>query len=134
MRDPYIFGNEAFAMFEHNWEERGLVRRFSGHVTADELSRSAILGQQDPRFDTMRYVINDFRDCSSVDVPPEAVEEISATDAGAAMTNTSIRIATVSDNPAILVISDMYEKAGYSPYPVRNFSTIDAARKWLSEK
>jgi hypothetical protein len=121
-------------MFEHNWEDRGLVRRFFGHVTADELARSAILGQQDPRFDTMRYVINDFRDCSSVDAPPEAVEEIAATDAGAAMTNKSIRIATVSNNPAILAISDLYEKAGYSPYPVRNFSTIEAARKWLSEK
>ncbi len=67
-------------MFEHNWEDRGLVRRFFGHVTADELARSAILGQQDPRFDTMRYVINDFRDCSSVDSPPEAIEEIAATD------------------------------------------------------
>jgi hypothetical protein len=121
-------------MFEHIWEDRGLVRRFYGHVTFDELAKSAILGQQDSRFDTMRYVINDFRECSSVDVPPHAIEEIAATDAGAAMTNDRIRIATVSSDAAILAISDMYEKAGYSPYPVRNFSTIDAARKWLSDK
>lgn len=119
---------------KHIWEDHGLVRRFYGHVTADELAKSAIQGQQDPRFDVMRYVINDFRDCSSVDVPPHAIEEIAATDSGAAKTNDRIRIATVSSDASILAISDMYEKAALSPYPVRNFSTLDAARKWLSEK
>ena len=119
-------------MFEHIWEERGLVRRFYGHVTAEELARSAVLGQQDPRFDTMRYVINDFRECASISAPPDEIEEISARDAAAAATNSRIRIATVADDPAILAISDMYEKAGYSPYPVRNFSTMETAREWLA--
>jgi hypothetical protein len=120
-------------MFEHIWEERGLVRRFVGHVTAEELANSAILGQQDPRFDSMRYVINDFRDCTSVNTPPEAIEEIAATDAGAAKSNDRIHIATVSDNPDVLAITEMYQRAGYSPYPTRNFNTLEAAREWLSE-
>jgi hypothetical protein len=120
-------------MFEHIWEERGLVRRFIGHVTAEELANSAILDQQDPRFDTMRYVINDFRACTSVNAPPEAIEEIAATDAGAARTNDTIHIATVSDDPDVLAITDMYQKAGYSPYPTQNFNTMEAARAWLSE-
>lgn len=121
-------------MFEHIWEERGLVRRFVGHVSAEELARSTILGQQDLRFDTMRYVINDFRDCTSINAPLEVIEVIAATDSGAAMSNNRIRIATVSDKPDVLAITDMYQKAGYSPYPTRNFDTIEAAREWLSEE
>jgi hypothetical protein len=120
-------------MFEHSWEEKGLVRRFYGHVTAEELAQSAVIGQQDVRFDTMRYVINDFRECTSVSAPPDEIEEISARDGAAATTNSRIRIATVSNDPAILLISEMYEKAAYSPYPARNFSTMEAARQWLSE-
>ena len=120
-------------MFDHIWEKSGLVRRFFGHVSIEELERSTILGQQDARFDAMRFVINDFRDCSSVSTPPAAIEEIAARDAGAALTNSRTRIATVSKNPAVLAITDLYEKAGYSPYPTRNFSTMEAAQEWLFE-
>lgn len=121
-------------MYEHAWEERGIVRRFIGKVTGQDLAASAIEGQADARFDLLRYVINDFRDCESLVVDPSTMEEVAARDSGAARTNGNIVIAVVSDDPRVLAVSDLYVRDPLSPYPVRNFGTMDEARAWLREQ
>lgn len=118
----------------HIWETQGLVRRLYGCLTADELAQSAAIVQADPRFDEMRYIINDCRDCDGVSVSSDAIEEIAAIDGAAARVNNKIRIATVSVDPEVLAITDMYESADYVPFVCQNFSTMDEAREWLSEK
>ena len=121
-------------MYAHIWEKRGIVRRFFGKVTGEELAASAIEGQADPRFDRLRYVINDFRDCESIFVAPPTIEEVAARDSGAARTNGNIVIAVVSDDPEILAVSDAYAREALSPYPVKNFSTMEDARAWLRDR
>ena len=56
--------------YEQTWEPIGIVRRFWGHVTASEIIESTVIAQADIRFDLLRYVINDFLDCNSVEMPP----------------------------------------------------------------
>lgn len=121
-------------MYEHTWEKRGIVRRFFGKVTGQDLAASAIEGQADRRFDQLRYVINDFRDCESFVVDPATMEEVAARDSGAAKTNGNIVIAVVSDDPKVLEVSDIYVKDPLSPYPVKNFGTMEDARAWLLEQ
>jgi hypothetical protein len=42
------------------WEAAGVRKRFSGHVTDEEPMRSVVEVESDPRFDDLRYVVNDF--------------------------------------------------------------------------
>jgi len=120
--------------YEHIWESQGLVRCFYGCITADELAQSAATVQADPHFDKLRYIINDCRDCNSVSVTAGAIEEIAAIDGAAALNNDKIRIATVSVDPEVLAITDMYVSANFIPFVCQNFSTMGEAREWLSEK
>lgn len=124
--------NQTVMPYIHTWESRGVVCRFSGHVTATEVSESADRIQGDRRFDALRCVLNDFRDCTSVDMPRTMIEEIAAKDGAAALTNSEIRIAVVSDHPDVLRIFDHYMAEALSPWVAKNFGSIAAARAWLA--
>ena len=50
------------------WENKGVLKRLSGHVSADEFVHSVEAIQADPRFDDIRYVINDFSQAARVKV------------------------------------------------------------------
>lgn len=118
--------------YTHTWESRGIVCRFWGHVTAAEVAESVDNIQGDFRFDALRYVLNDFSDCASVDMPRAKLEEIAAKDGAAARTNSGIRIAVVSDHPDVLRMTDAYMAEALSPYVAKNFGSMAAARSWLA--
>jgi hypothetical protein len=118
--------------YEHIWEPDGVVRRFWGHVTSAEIAGSAEHVEADCRFDDLHYVINDFSDCISVDMPDAIIEEIAAKDGAAANSNSRIRIAVVSDHPDVLQIADAYMAQSLSPYVAKNFGSMEAARTWVS--
>ena len=70
-------------MVEVTGEKHGITRHFSGHVTAEEMAQSAIRAQADERFDSIRWVIQDFTDCVSIDVSVDELKVMMST-AGAA--------------------------------------------------
>jgi hypothetical protein len=69
--------------YELIWEPRGVTKLFFGHVTSDDLVQSVKSIHGDPRFDNLRFVINDFLGCKEISVTAEAVDEISAVDKAA---------------------------------------------------
>lgn len=97
--------NQSAMPYLHTWESSGIVCRFLGHVTATDVAESLDSIYGDRRFDALRYVLNDFRDCASVDMPRAKLEEIAAKDGAAELTNSKIRIAVVSDHPEVLRLS-----------------------------
>ena len=46
--------------YEILWETKGVVKRFFGHVTSNELFQAGVDLQGNVRFDQLKYVINDF--------------------------------------------------------------------------
>ena len=53
--------------FDLVWEPSGVWRRYSGRLTAADLLASLNQVQIDPRYDTLRYSLNDFLAVENVD-------------------------------------------------------------------
>ncbi len=117
--------------YELIWEPRGVLKRFYGPVTDTDIAGSVARVHGDRRFDTLRYVINDFRDGTGHRVPLDAVEEIAAIDDVASISNPHIRVALVAATPDFIELAKQYAGATLKLYPTRIFSSLDEARNWL---
>jgi hypothetical protein len=50
---------------------------------------------------------------------------------GAYLSNADIKIATITSNPNIIALLELYAGPAMCPYPVKIFDTLDSARTWL---
>ena len=119
--------------FHVHWENRGVVKRYFGQVSAEELIAPVIATEADPRFDRLRYVINDFLDATSVTFTQADIDEIAACDIGAALTNPRIKVAVVVVQEDVIELVGRYIQASGLAYPTRVFPTIAQARAWVAE-
>lgn len=119
-------------MYEVIWNDREVVKRHWGKAFTSEILRTSQIVQGDARFDQLRHIINDFVDCDDIvhDVLHD-LEEFAARDAAAALSNRHIRVAIVGTLPRLPADADRYKNAGFSPYPIGYFTTMEDARKWL---
>lgn len=120
--------------YELIWEPKGVIKRFYGNVSAGELLKAGIDTEADHRFDTYRYVINDFLDCTGIVVSPSVVDEIAAIDLAASASNARIKIAVVATAPEIIAVASQYADSDMNVYPTRIFSTLAEARAWLDRE
>ncbi|CAG0950374.1 hypothetical protein RHDC4_00041 [Rhodocyclaceae bacterium] len=118
--------------FEIQWEPRGAYKRFHGFVAMDDLIQAAQRVEGDPRFDDIRYVINDFLAIEGHGVTDIQVRMLAAMDSGAAFTNPNIRIAVVTDRDEVRALVGIYTAPPLNAYPTETFSTLAQARDWLS--
>ena len=117
--------------YEITWETRGACKRFFGHVTGAELMRSVEEIESDPRFDSVRYVVNDFLAVESFSVSEENVLTISAIDGAASITNPNIKVAIVATDDRVRAMAELYANSPLNTYPTRIFTNMDAARDWV---
>lgn len=120
--------------YELIWEPRGVLKRFYGQVTDGDIAGSVARIHGDRRFDTLRYVINDYLDGTGHQIPLNAVEEIAAIDDAAAISNPHIRVALVAATPDFIELANQYAGATMKIYPTRIFSSLDEARSWLNAR
>lgn len=120
--------------YELIWEPRGVLKRFYGQVTDSDIAGSVARIHGDRRFDTLRYVINDYLDGTGHQIPLHAVEEIAAIDDAAAISNPHIRVALVAATPDFIELANQYAGATMKIYPTRIFSSLDEARSWLNAR
>ena len=118
--------------YELIWEPRGVIKRFFGPVTGQELYEAGTDTEGDARFEDYRYVINDFLGCTEFSVSDNIIEEIAAVDGAAAILNPNIRIAVVAKSPEILAAVTQYSESSMHPYATGVFSALADARAWLA--
>jgi len=87
--------------------------------------------EQSPHFDSLRYVINDFLECTGLTISSMEIEEIAAIDSAAAASNPNIRIAVVATSPEVIAAADAYANDPFTAYTTRIFGTMDEAKSWL---
>lgn len=118
--------------YELKWERRGVVKRFFGHVIDDDLLRSREDIEGNYLFDGLRYIINDFLNCTDSSITHRAIEVISAIDKAASTTNPNIRVAFIATAPKLIATAIAYTNLPMTPYQTRIFSTVADARAWLA--
>lgn len=110
---------------ELTWETRGVVRQFTGFVTAEEFVASAHRIECHPDFDRFAYVIDDFTASHGNGIDAAALDEVAATCFGARETNQTLRvfIVAVDDDTC-----DKAQSAQELPAGVAFATTIVATR------
>ena len=119
--------------YEIHWEPRGAIKRFWGDVSSNDVIRSVVETEADARFDSLRFVINDFREVALITFSAVDVGEIAVMDLGASRTNPAIRIAIVAVAPDLIELGHQYANSPLNVYPTKIFATMDEARAWVSE-
>jgi len=117
---------------EITWEKVGIVRHFSGTVTATDLRRSIEEIHADPRFPELRYSINDFNAVTAIDITKAAIASAALRTIGDSKTNDHILVAIVATAPAVLELAAFYASPSYLPYPAKVFATVEEAREWIA--
>lgn len=119
--------------YEVNWmHPNGLIKRHFGHVTGKEVLEANEQAESDSRYDSLRYVINDFLDCTGLTVLPNEIDEISAIDKAASTSNPNIRIAIVATNPEVLAAANTYANNPLAAFTIRLFNSMQDAESWVA--
>jgi len=118
--------------YELHWEDRGVVKRYFGQVSSEELLAPVVATEADKRFDTLRFVINDFLEAKSIAFTQAAIDLIAAHDMGAAATNPNIKVAVVAAQPEVIDLVQRYMQVAVRAYPTSIFSTMAEARAWVA--
>lgn len=119
-------------MVEIEWEEKGLVRKFSGVITTDEIDSSAIKIQASPRLDDMTYNIHDFTDVSEAQVDDEYIRFMATRAAFSLSRNPRIKLAFVGNHPVLYKMMNAFNSSGVGKHRVMHFDSMEEARQYAS--
>jgi len=118
--------------YDTKWEPEGIYRHHSGFVTGREMIESAKQTQSDPRFDEMRYVIDDFTDITGHDLSIDAFTYLAASNYGAHASNPNCRLVYVTtDTNLVKIIRGTLMSPDLVSYEVEVKPTLSEARDWL---
>lgn len=114
------------------WEPDGIHGEYSGFVTGREMIESATKIQADPRFDEVRYVINDFANVTRYDLSEEAFTDLGVANYGAHASNPNCRIVYVTiDKDLTKIIENTLKSPDLRSFQVEVKPTLLEARDWL---
>lgn len=118
--------------YKNVWESQGVYRKYNGIVTGKEIREAVEDVEADSRFDSIRYVINDFLEVAEQVVSPQDIQIIAAIDKVASQSNPNIQIAIVATEQGIQDMASLYQGfSGDSPFETKIFLIVDDARDWL---
>jgi hypothetical protein len=125
-------------MYQLTWEASGgLLRTYSGTVGWAEMNESIAKVHGDPRYEDLRYVINDFTQCDSLDITRDQLEDIAARVSGAEYSHKQrkilkhFRTAYVVTTPTVRDTVVAFFEAIIVDTPVNIFETLPEARAWI---
>jgi hypothetical protein len=111
-------------------EKYGFFTKWYGTATTAEVIQMQEQAHADPKFDFIHYSIHDFSECDALAYEQGSFDYIAAIDAAASQSNSLIKIAIITTNPAIAEGIKSYQSPGLSPFPMRLFTNVDEAREW----
>lgn len=115
------------------WEPKGVWRRFSGTLSLQDVISAIKAVQADPRYDSLRYAINDYTAVEELIHREDLVrglDDILGQVIGGSFTNNNLVTAIVATQPEIIALSQGF-LGGTLPYPATLCATTEAGRAWI---
>lgn len=119
--------------YEMQWGVDRVTVTFTGVVTTDEFVEGARAIGADPRFDELRFIVNDFSDATLCKLDrAKALEGLLESAVGGAVSNPAIRVAVVSPHREIFALAHEFRAVlnGKGPL-VAVFEQAPQAREWM---
>ncbi len=121
--------------YEIIWEPEGVIRQFSGSVSAREFMQSVDQVQGDSRYDEMRYIINDFSAATAAALSEEVLTELAVLYYGAYASNPNCRVVFVTTDTALAArVRKVLQQGPLVSYSAEVFPSVDQARDWLASQ
>ena len=118
----------------NKWEDKGLYREFKENITGREVLNINLTIQGVPRFNDIKYVINDFTHITDFDFSDLDIKRLAVNDNIAAKSNPKLKIALIITLEPLLKWADSYcEYMNGSPYVCKIFDNLIDAEKWASK-
>jgi hypothetical protein len=111
------------------WKPKGYWKKLNGMVSAGEFLQSISEIQQDPRFDELRYGINDCLAVEDVVINASDIEMFAALGIGASYSNPHLKIAMLVTHPKVKAMVESYAKM--TTYPIAFFETRTDVEQWI---
>lgn len=114
--------------YNNKWEENGLLRDFTGHITGQEVLNSNLSMHGDARFYNIKYIINDFTQIETFEVTDIDIAEIVVIDNVAALSKHQLKIIIVATDETLLKWINLYiKKMENSPFECVIFNNVKDA-------
>ena len=107
------------------WKNNELLWELSGVISAEEIHQINLDHQGDPRWDDLRYLIDDFKNVISIDLPEEELIVVQAIDKAKAISNSYLKIASITNSNETIKLADFYDTDTSWKYGV--FETLTEA-------
>ena len=112
---------------------KGVYKKFSGFVNAQEFLESMFRIYEDPDFDRFAFSINDFTEITSFSFDEKDMRNFTAHRLGAALT-ANIFVAFITTHTHLISAINDYRLMSRSATPTEIFPTLEQALQWLKEQ
>jgi hypothetical protein len=122
--NPLLF--EMTMLCKMTLKDNELLWELSGVISAEELHQVNLDHQGDLRWDDLRYLIADFKNVISINLPEEKLIVVQAIDKAEAISNPYLKIASIANSNETIKLADFYGTNTSWKYGV--FETLTEAR------
>ena len=124
VNNPLLF--EMRMLCKMTWKDNELLWELSEVISAEELYQINFDHQGDPRWDDLRYLIADFKNVISINLPEEKLIVVQAIEKAEAISNPYLKIASIANSNETIKLADFYGTNTSWKYGV--FETLTEAR------
>ena len=124
VNNPLLF--EMTILCKMTWKDNELLWELSGVISAEELHKINLDHQGDPRWDDLSYLIADFKNVISINLPEEKLIVVQAIEKAEAISNPYLKIASIANSNETIKLADFYGTDTSWKYGV--FETLTEAR------
>lgn len=134
LKNTTFLGGAAMA-YEIVWEREGVLKRFWGELTSQDLLEATKVVVESARFDSILYVINDFTEVEKAkNITLSVIEDYAAQRIGAAMVNPRMFSPFIATKePGLSIAYALIGKRLANRHKTKCFSTLVEARQWMGE-
>jgi hypothetical protein len=90
------------------WKDNELLWELFVVISAEELHQVNLGHQGDLRWDDLRYWIDHFKNVISIDIPKEELIVVQAIDKAKAISNSYLKIASITNSNETIKLADFY--------------------------
>lgn len=100
----------------YNWKSDGLIRKFTGEISAVEILKSNFDLHQSDEFKSIKYIINDFTAVTGYAIDKPVTKIYASTDDIISDTKGYFKIAIVAVEPGHIELAENYRKEMKNKY------------------
>ena len=116
-----------------NWEKDGIIRIFTGELSPEEILSSNFDIYNQPNFETIKYIINDFTEVTSLAIDNEHIKIYASTDDIISKTKGKLLIAIVATHQKHIALAKNYQQEMENNlFVCELFKNIEDAKKWVA--